>query len=88
MPDPIYFRKEARVTIQQMGYLGANDMGIVYNSGEKVYTAGPGLVERKVLSGGLFERRDDWSACAYFYLDRAESNLPALAVAEERMKGL
>lgn len=88
VPDPVYFRKEARVTIQQMGYLGANDMGIVYNSGEKVYTAGPGLVERKVLSGGLFERRDDWSACAYFYLDRAESNLPPLAAAEERMKGL
>ncbi len=88
VPDPIYFRKEVRVTIQQMGYLGAGDMGTIYTSGEKVYTAGPGLVERKILSGGLFERRDDWSACAYFYLDRAESNLPPLAPAEERMKGL
>lgn len=28
---------------------------------------------------GRFERQHDWSRCAYFYLDRPENNLPALA---------
>ena len=88
VPDPIFFRKQIRVTIQQMGYMGLNEAGVVYSSGEKVYTAGPGLVERKMLSTGLYERRDDWSSCAYFYLDRPESGLPPIAPAEARMKGL
>ena len=35
-----------------------------------------------------FERADDYSSCAYFYLDRPENGLPALATAAERMKGL
>ncbi|MBI4873126.1 MAG: DUF2961 domain-containing protein [Acidobacteria bacterium] len=88
VPDPIYFRKDIRATIQQMGYLGLAEAGVIYSSGEKVYNAGPGLVERKMLSTGLFERRDDWSSCSYFYLDRAENGLPPLAPAAERTKGL
>jgi hypothetical protein len=87
-PDPIYFRKDVRVTIQQMGYMGLNEAGVIYSTGEKVYNAGPGLVERKLLSTGLFERRDDWSSCSYFYLDRPENNLPLLAPVEQRVKGL
>jgi hypothetical protein len=37
---------------------------------------------------GLFERQDDWSSCAYFYLDRTENGLPRLASVEERIRGL
>ncbi len=34
---------------------------------------------------GFFEREDDWSSCAYFYLDRAENGLPLLAPVTERI---
>ena len=36
----------------------------------------------------LFERQDDWSSCAWFYLDRPENGLPALAPVAERIAGL
>jgi hypothetical protein len=37
---------------------------------------------------GKFERSDDWSSCAYFYLDRPENNLPRLDPPEKRLAGL
>jgi hypothetical protein len=37
---------------------------------------------------GLFERQDDWSSCAYFYLDRPENGLPSIDSAELRFRGL
>jgi hypothetical protein len=36
----------------------------------------------------LYERHDDWSSCAYFYLDRPENGLPALADVCQRTVGL
>jgi hypothetical protein len=88
IPDPVYFRKEIRVTIQQIGWAGKEQFGDIYLSGDKVYQAGPGLVEREKFSSGLFERRDDWSSCAYFYLDRPENGLPRIDPPETRMRGL
>lgn len=88
VPDPIYFRNEIRVTIQQIGYSGASDVGHLYTRKHPVYNAGPGLVEKKPYAEGLFERQDDWSSCAYFYLDWPENDLPALMAAEDRMQGL
>ncbi len=35
-----------------------------------------------------FYRQDDWSAAAYFYLDKPESNLPDIAPVEKRIEGL
>ena len=35
-----------------------------------------------------FYRQDDWSACAYFYLDRAENGLAPLAPVDARVRGL
>ena len=35
-----------------------------------------------------FYRQDDWSATAYFYLDKPESNLPDIAPVEKRIEGL
>ena len=35
-----------------------------------------------------FYRQDDWSACAYFYMDRPENGLPALAPVALRTMGL
>ena len=42
----------------------------------------------KAKNWGLFERQDDWSSCAYFYLDRPENDLPALLPVAERLAGL
>jgi hypothetical protein len=86
--DPIYFRRDVRVTMQQIGYLADHSRGGLVRSGRRLYRAGPGLVEKDLREDGKFERTDDWSSCAYFYLDRSENNLPALAAAEQRMAGL
>ena len=88
VPDPVYFRRDIRVTIQQIGWAGKENFGDLYLSGEPVYQAGPGLVEKPKWTDGLFERRDDWSGCAYFYLDRPENDLPTLDPPAARIKGL
>jgi len=59
----------------------------VVREGRRIYRAGPGLVEKDIKTDGKFERADDWSSCAYFYLDRPENNLPKLDAAERRMAG-
>lgn len=86
--DPIYFRKDVRVTMQQIGYVADHSRGGLLRTGRRLYRAGPGLVEKDLREDGKFERSDDWSSCAYFYLDKPENNLPALAEAEKRMAGL
>ena len=56
-----------------------------------IYGAGEGLHEldlRHLPQLNLFERADDYSSCAYFYLDRAENGLPALVAAGVRQKDL
>lgn len=89
IPDPVYFHKDIRVTIQQIGYMGEDAMGTIYKAGQPpVYQAGPGQVRKEMPEGGLFERQDDWSSCAYFYLDQPVNPLPALAPVSERVKGL
>src|SRR5882757_1004660 len=89
--DPVYFKKEIRVTIQQIGYASESKTGNpnpIYATGTPVYKAGAGLVEKEKNSQGLFERQDDWSAVAYFYLDKPENGLPLIASADLRMKGM
>jgi len=88
VPDPVYFYQEIRATIQQIGYLNPRWMGLVHRLGTKLYRAGPGLEERGPLEEGLFERQDDWSSVAFFYLNAPESNLPPLMPAEERLRGI
>jgi hypothetical protein len=86
--DPIYFRRDVRVTMQQIGYVADHSRGGFVRTGRRIYRAGPGLVEKDLKEDGKFERQDDWSSCAYFYLNRPENNLPALESAEKRMAGL
>lgn len=89
VPDPVYFKNGIRVTIQQIGFTPkTNAEDPLYNTGVPIYNAGAGLVEKEKGSLGLFERQDDWSSCAYFYLDKPEDDLPALDRAELRMQGL
>lgn len=88
IPDPIYFYKDIRVTIQQIGYLADHSRGGIVRTGRRLYRAGPGLVEMDVTKDGKFERSDDWSSCAYFYLDSPESKLPPLVPVAARTEGL
>ena len=89
--DPVYFRQEIRVTLQQIGFVWSNDGTPEKPCQPPLYAAGDGLSEldlKHLPQANLFERADDYSSCAYFYLDRAENGLPSLAPAAERMKGL
>lgn len=96
-PDPVYFGSDIRVTIQQIGYGGMED---VYKQAQAIgqdtiMPAGDGSVlssmEEALAWRGpilLFERHDDWCAVAYFYLDNPSNNLPAIAPYEARVQGL
>ena len=88
VPDPVYFRRDVRVTMQQIGYLADHSRGALVREGRRIYRAGPGLVEKDIKTDGKFERADDWSSCAYFYLDRPENDLPPLAPVARRVEGL
>jgi len=88
VPDPVYFYKDVRVTMQQIGYLADHSRGALVREGRKVYRAGPGLVEKDIRTDGKFERADDWSSTAYFYLDKPENSLPRLDPVEKRTEGL
>jgi hypothetical protein len=88
LPDPIYFRNDVRVTIQQIGYRGSGEIADLHKAGQPVYKAGEGRVEMGTWQEGIFEREDDWSSVAYFYLDRPSSELPALDPLEARTAGL
>jgi hypothetical protein len=89
--DPVYFRKDIRVTIQQIGFLWSNDGSPEKPVKAPLYAAGEGLraldLER-LPNANLFERVDDYSSCAYFYLAGAENGLPVLTPVAERIKGL
>ena len=89
--DPVYFRADIRVTIQQIGFLWSNDGTPEKPVAPPVYAAGPGRREldlKKLPQVNLFERADDWSSCVYFYLDRPVSGLPKLAPVADRSTGL
>ena len=94
IPDPVYFRKDIRVTIQQIGCWGPDTTPLLHEIGEPVYKAGPGREEvvfapsTGIPDYGLFERQDDWSSCAYWYMDRPENELPAIDPVDRRVAGL
>lgn len=94
VPDPVWFQKDCRVKIQQIGCWAPESSKLMHEAGRTIYLAGPGRVkvdmspESKLPKYGLFERQDDWSACAYFYLDRPTNGLPSLAGVETRLAGL
>ncbi len=94
LPDPVYFRKEIRATIQQIGCWDPPARREMYFSGNKYLPTGKDnapidLSPAGVKSAyGLFERTDDWSSCAYFYLDRPTNELPPLVPLEKRTEGV
>jgi hypothetical protein len=88
IPDPIYFYKDIRVTIQQIGYLAPHSRPAIVENKRRLYRAGPGLVEMDTSKDGKFERDDDWSSCTYFYLAAPENKLPPLDPVGKRTEGL
>ena len=88
IPDPVFFQRDVRVTIQQIGYLADHSRGGIIRERRRLYRAGPGRVEMDVTKDGKFERADDYSSCTYFYLDRPENNLPPLMPVARRTEGL
>ena len=92
IPDPIYFHSDIRVTIQQLGCWAPNCVAQFREAKRPIYSAEHGTAvdwsDPKLAKYGIFERQDDVSSCAYFYLDRPDNDLPALMSAEDRSRGL
>lgn len=106
VPDPIFFHRDIRVTMQQIGCWAPDTLPQLHGAGLQLFhgdqpvDVAAKMQERGskepicrghvVVPGGygLFERRDDWSSCAWFYLDRPTNSLPALPPATERLAGL
>lgn len=86
--DPIYFYRDIRVTMQQIGYLAEHSRPPIIENKRTLYRAGPGLVPMDLTKDGKFERSDDWSSCVYFYLDKPTNDLPPIDPVEKRTAGL
>ena len=105
IPDAVFFDKDCRVTIHQIGGDDKKKVRELIKQGVALKpisiskdgnftkllenTDEPNLDDPSVPDGWCnFYRRDDVSATAYFYLDRPENDLPAIAPVAERVKGL
>jgi Protein of unknown function (DUF2961) len=97
LPDPIWFHKDIRVTIQNMGGPGYQAMldDMDKDPSLKFMKAGDGTeyYTRTELAAhpdwsNVMERSDDYCATAYWFMDHPESELPPIAPAAERMKDL
>jgi hypothetical protein len=88
VPDPVWFQRDVRVTVQQIGYLADHSRGPIVRTGRKLVRTGEGNQPKDLMEDGKFERSDDWSSTAYFYLDRPENGLPRLAPVGERTAGM
>ncbi|NRA40102.1 MAG: DUF2961 domain-containing protein, partial [Planctomycetes bacterium] len=90
--DPIYFHTDIRVSMHQIGCWGPHDIKKFRDIGNDLLSIfGENIDLDKAVEDnayGLFERSDDWSSCAYFYLDQTENNLPEIAAVAERTVGL
>jgi hypothetical protein len=92
VPDPIYYHSDIRVTIQQIGCWDAKSIFAFRAAKSSNLSIEPNKMvnweDPQITQYGLFERQDDVSSCAYFYLDRPDNDLPALMPAKERSLGL
>ncbi|NLF38146.1 DUF2961 domain-containing protein [bacterium] len=91
LPDPVWFHKDARITIHQIGCWSPDSLPQLAGMGVELKIGTTPIdvkAELKRKGYGLFERRDDWSSCAWFYLDRPVNALPPLPPVEQRVAGL
>jgi len=94
IPDPVYFYKDIRVTIQVMGGPGYPAMleAMKKYPGLKIMKTGDGTqyytkeeLEAHPEWSNVVERTDDYSSTAYWYMDNPENNLPPIQKKEERL---
>ena len=91
VPDPVYFNTDIRMTIHQIGCCYKQHKEKFQKNGTVLYEAGNNTepTNYENYNGWLFERYgDDWSSCAYFYLDQPISNLPEIQSYKERIKNI
>jgi hypothetical protein len=105
VPDPVWFHRDIRVTLQQIGGArkdivqglqakGAPMIPVTIDPGsrnnfQKLLESGKALSDPTLPDGHTnYHRSDDVAAVAYFYLDRPERALPAIASAAERMAAI
>ncbi|MCU0522329.1 MAG: DUF2961 domain-containing protein [Anaerolineae bacterium] len=91
VPDPVWFQTACRATIQQIGAWTPESMAQMHAAGLQLVHSDKPLdtaAEARARNYGLFERQDDVSSCAWFYLDRPANGLPALPAAAQRYAGL
>lgn len=91
VPDPVWFQHDIRATIQQIGCWDPVSLPQLYATGEQLQLGQDPVdipARLRDMPYGIFERQDDWSSCAWFYLDRPENGLPPLAPIAERVAGL
>jgi len=92
VPDPVYFQQDIRVTMQQIGGWGPENSWQLRDAKRNLVGINglPVDLDKAVADNwyGLFERQDDWSSCAYFYLDQPVNKLPPLAAVQYRTAGL
>lgn len=77
-PDPVYFYRDIKVTIQQIGFAMGKDVQMMAGMKDQFYRIGEKLEAvdfSKDIKSLLFERSDDVASCAYFYLSEPENNL-------------
>ena len=102
IPDPIYFQTACKITIQQIGGFFRPDvlalqhkgvpMQLVSSSGVSGFRGAfdngnkGNVTEGDAKDWVNFYRSDDYSATAYFYLDRPDSDLPELAPLAQRIQ--
>jgi len=97
VPDPVYFHKDVRVTIQVMGGPSYRQMleAMDKDPSLRFMKAGDGAeyYSREELVANpdraeVMERIDDHCATAYWYMDKPENGLPPIAPAAERLRDL
>ena len=97
IPDPVYFYKDIRVTIQVMGGPGYTSMLKAMDKDPtlKFMKAGPGgeyytreELEKEPKRADVMERIDDHCATAYWYMDKPENGFPPIAPFADRIKDL
>jgi len=97
IPDPVWFHKDIRATIQVMGGPSYRAMldAMDKNPTLKFMKAGDGKsfytreeLEANPRRADVMERTDDYCATAYWYQAAPENHLPPLAPAPDRMKDL
>jgi hypothetical protein len=97
IPDPIYFEKNIRVTIQQIGswnqdlvrYFQENSIPIIRAGAAAEKTMKPiDFLNEVIPAFDLFERSDYWTSCCYFYLDQPGNELKVISDLLERVESI